>query len=756
MNIFLILSSVFLGLLIFGFLWGMLRSWRKSLLRFGILVIDLIIAIFCSPLIAKAIIKQVAHGTTITIFNFSFDFGDIINDLIGSNITGDMASVETVTNELATGLINVVMNIVVFFLLFIVLWLFSLIIYAIIWAIIKHAGGKGRKEKGEKKHESIWLRLVGGLVGTLSMCVIFFAFAVPVFGAMNICNNFVESEEKKGSAYAAGISSSLICGRPYYKEDEKIGQIETYVEKYSEIKEQYDKSIVGGFCNAMGLSALGGKTFGYLTNVSAGDLKLNFSDELVAVIKTYNAYKDAFVVNQFDIKDNKSVDRLANVYDNLTGSEIINRYVVEILPTMSDKWSNGESFMGVNNPLADSEFNPVVCKLLNVFSVKNSDRINTNVKVLFKLIKVANDPNHFIEAITSTAPEGENIVINYFSDNKTFVRDFINTLSETEEFRNNLPGVFNEVLKVLYDSMVGGVNPIQNLTNDQIAGINWTAEADNMQNVVNGLMEFYKLLEMPEVELAEELGTVGKVIDYARRSQILSESLKSFIVGYIDSENVKFSDDVETNTKIKNELKYHIEKRWSYEENPNFSFETTFRAIAETVKVVNNIASSIGDVSLKDFSNVLKDIVKDEGSKDAILEIVDSSLTDEFIGNNDSAVVIKDIFVDFIRNSSEETVDKDIAAGQKIVEVVKASENNSGLGLDDQVKSDAFVEAITGSDNMMNILKNSSENEGDKLSGMTSDIDEISSNNIKSSAEKLASEGKISESHKNIILNLFK
>ena len=145
MDVFLILSSVFLALLVFGFLWGMFRSWKKSLIRFGLLVVDVVIAIFCSPLIAKAVLKKIAHGTTISIFNFSIDFSDFINDLVGSDLAGDLAAAEGVTNELATALLNVVMNVAIFFVFFIVLWLFSLIIYAIICAIIKHAGKSDKK-----------------------------------------------------------------------------------------------------------------------------------------------------------------------------------------------------------------------------------------------------------------------------------------------------------------------------------------------------------------------------------------------------------------------------------------------------------------------------------------------------------------------------------------------------------------------------------------------------------------------------------
>lgn len=745
MDIFLILSSVFLGLLVFGFLWGMFRSWKKSLIRFATLVIDIVIAIFCAPVIAKAILKKIAHGTTISIFGFSVDFSEFVQDLVGSDLVGDLAAAEEITNELATSLLNVAMNIVIFFLLFIVLWLISLIVYAIICAVMKHAG---KKDKKEKKHESIWLRFVGGFVGVISMCVIFFAFAVPVFGAMNICDNFIEEKGKKASAYAASTSS----GRPYYKDDKNIGMVETYVEKYSEVKAQYDKSIVGAFCNFTGMSALGGKAFGYLTEVSSGNLNFNFSNEFVAIIKTYNAYKDAFVANNFDISDNKSVDNLINVYDNITKSEIINRYLVDIVPTMAEKWCNDESFLGISHPM-NNEFKPAVNQILNVFRVKNANRINSNIRVLFKLIKIANN-NNFISTINGGSAEGENVIIEYFSGNKTLVKDMINTLSETEEFRNNLPGTFNEILKIFYDSMVGGENPIQDLTNEQVSAIKWNDEAENMQNVVNELMSFYGLIEDQNVDLTEELGTIGRVIDFSRRSQMLSESLRSFIVGYINSDKVDFGDP-DRNSKIKTELISHIDKRWSYKDNPDFSFELTFKAIAETAKVVSDVVANVKDIDLNDFSNVLKDIVENEGSKDMILEIVDSELAENLIGSSDSAVVIKDVFVDFIKNSSSETIDKDIAAGEKIIDIIRSAENNESMGVN-ETQADAFVDAITGSDNMMNILQKSSDTEGDKLAGMASEVDEASKSNIKASAEKAFSEGKISEKNKDTILNFFK
>ncbi len=747
-NIFIILSSVFIAFLIFGFLWGMFRSWKKSLIRFGILIVDFIIALFCAPPISKTIIKAITHGTTVSIFNINLDVSKMFQELVGADMAGDLVYAQDTTNELATAFINVVINLIVFLLAFIALWLISLIIYGIVFSIIKHSK---KEENKEKKHENIGLRFIGGFVGLLSMCVIFFAFLIPVFGAMTICNNFIEenSKSKKASAISP---SSYISGQLYYKEDEKIGTVETYIEKYNDVKTAYDKSIIGGFFNVFGLSKLGGTSFGYLTNVSAGELSVNFTNEAVYLISTYNAYKETFIANKFNIEDNKSVDRFISIYDNASKSVIAQNYIIDLVPVATENWldeSGQKTFLGIKNPIPD-DFKPIFNPLLNVFNARNFNKIDRNTRVLLNMVKIANN-NNFISMVNNAGGK-ENSLVDYFCDNKTFFKDTILELSKTEEFRDNLPVTFNELLKKLYNLMVGGENPIPNLPKDQV--INWEFEANNIQSTMNDLMAFYKTAETTNGDaLIDELGRVGRIIDYARKSTMLSESYKQFIIGYLNSDKVNFG---EKNTEIKLEITTHIENKWSYKDNPNFSFESAFGAIAETYKVVKNLEANAESVNLNDLKTVLKDIVKDEESKTLILEVLNSNLTNETLGTSDSAVVVKDILLEFTEHSTEATIEQDIVAGQKVIEIVDASKNDGGQLNLTKDESDNFVESVTASNSIMNILEKSSTNketgQDDKLATMIGDIDSTSKANIVSSVNNNT---EISEKNKKILLNLF-
>lgn len=719
----------------------MLRSWKKSLVRLGILIVDVLIALFTAPAIASAIIKKIAHGTTISIFNFNIDFSKIIEGFVGDSLTGDIAAAQEITNELATALINVVVNLVLFFLMFIVLWLISLIIYGIVFAIIKHTG---KKEGKEKKHENIGLRFVGGLIGAVSMCVICFALLVPVFGAMNVCNKFLdENSEDKAKAQ---VISPYLGGKLYYTENETIGQVETYIEKYSEYKEKYDKSIAGAFFNFTGISKLGGYSFSYLTNVSSGSLKLNVTDELVSIISTYNEYKKTFIENEFNIENNDSVDGLISIYDQATKSAIVNGYMVELLPTMAEKWSNGETFLGVKNPVGE-EYAPVVNQLLKIFTVKNSNRINANIKVIFDVIKVANN-NELLPVFRENRD-----LVEYLNGNTTLFKDLILTLSSTEELRNNLPVVLNELIKILYNSMVGGENPIEDLTTEQIQNIDWNFEAQNMQNIINELISLDKKISNEEGKMnyADVLGSTGKIIDLSRRAA-LESSLKSFIVGFINSDNLDFG---EKTAEVKAELIKHINERWNYEENKTFSYETTFRAIGETAQIVSNIADKAANVTMDDFADVLEVIASNPESKEVIKDIIAGDVVNNLVGTNETSAAIKDVMVEFIDNANTDTIEKDVAAGQKIIDIVNASSNDKTIGLEGN-EANEVVEALTGSSTAIGILDKAASGESENVAKIIGDLDSNSKAAIAQSFENAEINENLSAEQKERIINLFK
>lgn len=707
MNIFAIISSVFGVLLLFGFLIGVFRSWKKSLIRFAILIVDVVISLFVSPAIVKAVIKKVSNGTTLSIFNFNIDFSEIIENFVGGDMAKDIISAESTTNQLATSLINIVVNVVMFFVIFISLWLLSLIIYGIISLIVGHV----RKKDGEEKtQQHVWQRLIGGFVGFISMCVIAFALLIPVFGAMNICNQFLKENSAEAVASARSNSSSYIAGNLYYTEDEKIGKVETYIEKYSAYKEKYDRSFVGGFFNITGIGKLGGISFKYLTTVSSGELNVNLTDEMVVAISTYNAYKETFVENDFDIANNTSVDRLISIYDNATRSKIISSYMVELIPTMAERWTSGEKFLGIASPIT-GEYEKVGNELFSVFKVKSSTRIDSNIKAILNLIKVANN-NNLISAYRQTEAGASFDVTGYLSNENTLVKDVILTLSTTQEFRNSIPTIFNELLKILYDDVVGGENPIKDISSEEISQIDWNFEAENLQNIVNEIIGIYNVSSKAtdNKTLIQELGNIGKLIDYSRQSKILSRSLKEFIIGYINSDKLNIG---ENSDKVKETLTKYIDEEWDNEE---FSFEDAFATIGEAAMVIIEIK----EATLDGLQSILDGVILNEDTQKIVLELMKSDIVENLVGTNENSAVVKEVLIEIISETNLGNLEKDIAAGEKIIDIVNSSNREEKLK-DDEARE--IVETLAESKTIMGLLEKVADDESSHVSNIADKLD---------------------------------
>ena len=148
MNWIAILTSVCLSLLFIGFAIGFLRSWKKSLIRFGILVGALLLAIFLSPVISSKLMKIFVKGTSFVGFGMNLNFEDVASGLVGDEqFVADLLTTTSTTTELATALLNVVMNLAGFLLVFFVVAFVSLLVYWLVVLILHIQKKKDIKEK---------------------------------------------------------------------------------------------------------------------------------------------------------------------------------------------------------------------------------------------------------------------------------------------------------------------------------------------------------------------------------------------------------------------------------------------------------------------------------------------------------------------------------------------------------------------------------------------------------------------------------
>ena len=705
-TIMMALSGTIIGLLVIGFLIGVWRGWKKSLARFIALLVILLIALFLTPVISSAIINACTDGTTISIFGFTYDFQELVSSIAGSSEgLGDVVAADGTTTELAFALMNVAVNVVLFVAMFLVLSLLALFVHFIVFLVLRSKA----KKNGTLTAKKAANRLIGGGIGFFSMIIICFTFLIPVFGVMNICNTFITDEKGGESANASVLTSSSIQNylgaNLYYTEDENIGTVETYVETYAKIKENYDKSPMGAVFNALGISKLGSISFNYLTSVKSGDLEVNVTNEIVSVIKVYNEYKETFVANKFDITNNNSVDGIISIYDVATTSKIVQSYIIELLPKLCENWSNGEAFLGIEPPVS-GEMTQMFNHVLEIFKTDDINRISNNLKAVMGVVKVANNNN-----LISTIQAGDVDVMEFLAGNETLVKDAVLQLSTTPELRSNLPIIINDALAIGYKSVVGEDASFSggNLTSEEIAAINWNSEADVFQKLVNTLLSVFENLQddgsasESSNQMLNELSSIGEAIDLSRNSVILSDPMKEFITGFINTENVSLSLD------IKSQINGNINNYWASE---TYSFKAMFKTLQETASLVDKMKSDPENVTLENIKDTLVTVAGSQEMKDSIKDLIGSDIVDELVPEEykETASAVTEMFGTFIDEITPEKIEQDIAAADEIINIINVSQNHGGnlsLGETEEEKKQAannLVETIANSSAVMAVV----------------------------------------------------
>jgi len=765
MNIFVVISGAFILLLGLGFLIGFFRGWCKSLIRLGILVGLFLLVFFVVPLISNLVVGNIEMGTEFNVLGISFDISDILVDYIGS----DLDKVAGTTTALLTTIVNVALNLILFIGIFLVLDILSYIIYLIVTLIIKFAGREDRQEvavksennAGENANDSqttqtvaistatthkqnIWLKILGGFEGLLGSVILCLIILTPVFGVMNVLDKTIEDTPVAENVAGAISGSNFICGDLYYTEDENVGEIESVIEEYAILKEKYNSSLIGFTLKYTGINSLGKVLFNRLATVKVDDKEVNFTDECSVIIETYSIYKESFLKDEFNIVESDSIQNIENLYSKATESIFVKSYVEDLVPTIAQKWSDNETFVNIENPIPE-EYRVVGNDLLKVFaSARSFNNIDNNLRTILKIAKNAHS-----QGIIQSVVNGEDIM-SLLSNNNTIVKDVIVELSSTYEFRNNLPNALNNALVVIYNIIVGDGKFTYTPADTQETISDYNSEAEQIQNIVNEILSIYNNLDSFKGDsvdsIISELGSFGRAIDASRKSKILSNSLKEFIINFISSDKINFG---ESSDSIKETLIGYINDKWDINENPDFSFETTFKAIGETAKVANDVLKNIENVTIDDLSNVLQSVVANNDVKEILADVIKEEVIKEFVGESPEAEVLTDILDSVIEYATPETVEKDMQAVQSVIDVISKGED---LELTEE-KSKEIIESIGQSDSIMSMIDSVTKDE--TKTSLEDLVSNVGTENLNKLNETVNNSDVLTEDQKSILNSLF-
>lgn len=314
-----IIIGIVLVLTTIGAFLGLARKWKKSLLRFGFVVVELIFALLLSAKISTYIPPET-----------------IIDALNGvSPALGELVLHVPSLLSLAFGLVRPI----VFLSLFIVLSLLSLILYFICSLFLGY-------KQGEKQYP-----MAGMLIGAVQGFLIALVLVSPVVGYISMADQAV-----------AG-----------YKE--VVG--EEVPEDIAEIHEKYVKPVKNHALVKL-FDALSAPIFNAVVSFDMGGETLNPNEEIPVLLAGYEnvATLMGTPLGEYGTTEKAAITNITSLFGQ---SVLLPNIGAEFLSAMTTKWKAGESFMGMGPLEAEGEFSVVLDSLYTIFSTSTADTLSLDI-----------------------------------------------------------------------------------------------------------------------------------------------------------------------------------------------------------------------------------------------------------------------------------------------------------------------------------------------------------------------------------------
>ncbi len=261
--VLLILNIVFATFLVLGFLLG-LKGLKKSGVRFTCFIVAILIALFITPVVSKAVmnIQVTIDGSKITLNDYVLQMMNSVPEI------GDITTKSQTIQKLISNFPIMIGNIFVFVILSYVLSFLSWIVY-LVFASVINKNYKAKVESGEKvkKH-----RLFGGLVGAFQALLLVGITFLPVCGFANIINQ-IQSTASAEEVTTVETNATAKLLNENLPDEVKI------------IIEAYNSSALSGVGNVLGL---GDKLFNDIASVKVDNTKIALRDEILNLSKVYD------------------------------------------------------------------------------------------------------------------------------------------------------------------------------------------------------------------------------------------------------------------------------------------------------------------------------------------------------------------------------------------------------------------------------------------------------------------------------------
>ena len=325
----IIIGTVF-ALMILGAFWGLIRRWKKALLRFGVVVLDLVITLLTTNKWVSTISPETAQIT-----------GD-------PNIVELLESVPSLLT-LTSGL----MKPIVFMFCFLGSSILSILLYFFLSLFVRY-----------KENENTY-PMAGMLIGAVQGLLVAIVLVSPIIGYASLADKAVAS----------------------YKD--VVG--EEVPTDIAEIHTTYIAPInKHPLVNAVG--TMSAPIFNTVASFEIGEDTFNPSQEIPVLLATYHnatILKDA-PLEEYGAEQKAAISNLATLFGQ---SALLPNVGADFLSAIGTKWQAGESFINVAPISVDKDFAPVIEALYSLLATTTPNSLKTDIVTIGDFVNLMVDYN---------------------------------------------------------------------------------------------------------------------------------------------------------------------------------------------------------------------------------------------------------------------------------------------------------------------------------------------------------------------------
>ncbi|MBQ7467219.1 MAG: hypothetical protein IJS74_04050 [Clostridia bacterium] len=660
--------SLFMLAIILGFIFGWIRGFSKSLVRFFMVLGMAVLAFFVVPALTNAILKADISNWNININGIQvITLEDLLGDLLRKiPVVEDLIHASPTLEAFIKFLPFMIANVVLFVVFFFAFKYVSLIIY---WIIAGVCFSK-KKMEGKDKHKFIGA-VIGAVQGLLIACVCF----VPVFGIVDTAQPVIQAAiaENAAAEEEAEGAPETVAYDVYYAEEEhdeteetennnkmieRVEKAATEVDKYTSA---FNNTWIIKVLNSVGVKKLSVSMFDKLTTISSGNITYSIRSEVKSVANVVPQFKE-ILESGFDMEDNKCIEKIQNAANKLCDDEVFGNIIKEVVPYASDKWFNNEKFCNIRKPNIS---NVAVAKLFDSMLLKLSTDEGKNVQndmnVSFDILKMCNDA----DLIKTMNDGGDMMDVFTAEENKNLIADIIGKALESNTLKAVMPDLVNVGLDVIYKAIDESATPakvtivaeniIWDQTTDEGGNVN-IGEKKRIQTIFTNLIKIFADVKDAEDPLAVlDFELMGETFDLLRDSQIFKDGKKGEVVITSVSKDLietLFDSTLlgEDTTRLEG-FKNALLNVW---DNPDVSLKETFVALKDAIELARSL-EDLNNLNLDNLGDIVETLANNDVLKDVVTEIIGDTetLTEMGIPENVAAVV-SDTLTNVINQDYEE------------------------------------------------------------------------------------------------------